>query len=321
MAAKHNIRILFIADNGLNLHNRYVFRVYQQLKRSGFDVELLRAPHIPIKNFKSLSFAFFSTLKAIFNRRRYDIVHAFNPPSAFAMRCTRAGIKVLSMHGVYSNQIDIIHSGVTSFVVRMVERRILQWADRLATDSRDVATTYKKKTDLDFALLLGPIDIEKLERIKIPAVVKNQVVYIGRDSREKGVDVLRSIESRIDADVVYCTNIRWEHAMYLLRQSRILVLPSRAESLPNVAKEAFYFGKPVVASDVGGIPEIVIHEKTGILVPPDDPESLLRAINDLLKDTERAQDLGMAGHKFLMENYTWDVLLPKYVEFYEGMVR
>jgi len=298
-----------------------VFRVYKQLKRSGFDVDLLHAPHIPIKNIKSLSFAFFSMFKAAFNRKRYDVVHAFNLPSAFAMRCTRADIRILSVHGVYGDQISIMHSSVISFIVRVVEKRILRWADRLATNSNDVATIYKKKMDLDFAFLLGPIDVERLGSIKIPPTVKNQVVYIGRDSREKGIDVLRSVESRINADVVYCTDLRWEEAMDVLNQSKMLILPSRAESIPNVAKEAFYFKKPVVASNVGGIPEIVIHEKTGVLVPPDDPERLLRAINDLLEDTKRARDLGVAGQKFLMENYTWDALLPKYVGFYEGVVR
>ena len=52
----------------------------------GFEVKMMYTPHIPIKNLKNPSFAILSSLKGLFSRDRYDIVHAFNIPSAFAMR-------------------------------------------------------------------------------------------------------------------------------------------------------------------------------------------------------------------------------------------
>ena len=93
------------------------------------------------------------------------------------------------------------------------------------------------------------------------------------------------------------------------------------ESIPNVIKEAYYLKVPVVATKVGGIPEILTHEKTGLLVPPNDPQSLANAINRLLKDKEFAQKLTDNAYEFLLNNLTWDVLLPKYIKFYEDLVK
>jgi glycosyltransferase involved in cell wall biosynthesis len=109
--------------------------------------------------------------------------------------------------------------------------------------------------------------------------------------------------------------------MTLLKSSKVLVLPSRIESVPNVIKEAFFLKIPVVASNVGGIPEIVTHEKTGLLVTPNDPQSLADSINRLLENREFAEKMADAGYEFLKNNLTWDVLLPKYIKFYEDLVK
>jgi len=121
--------------------------------------------------------------------------------------------------------------------------------------------------------------------------------------------------------LVYCTNVEWKKAMSLLKSSKVFVLPSRIESVPNVIKEAFFLKIPVVASNVGGIPEIVTHEKTGLLVTPNDPQSLADTINRLLENREYAKKLANAAYEFLKNNLTWDVLLPKYIKFYEDLVK
>lgn len=317
------MKLLFIApryDGGIGGH---ALRVAEKLRENGFDVKLMKVPKIPIKNLKNPSFAIMSSLKAILTTEKFDVVHAFNVPSAFAMRYIKAKKKVLSVHGVYSDQISSIHSNTTSSTVNLVEAKILKWADKLATNSKDVQKIYKEKYGLDFEYILGPIDTEKFKGIEAAKLDFNedQVIYIGRDSPEKGIDILKSIEDKINGKVVYCTNVEWKKAMSLLKSSKVLVLPSRIESVPNVIKEAFFLKVPVVASNVGGIPEIVTHEKTGLLVKPNDPQSLADSINRLLKDKELAIRLADAGYEFLKNNLTWEVLLPKYIKFYEDLVK
>ena len=317
------MKILFIAPRYSGGIGGHAVRVAEKLRENGFDVKLMDAPKIPIKNLKNPSFAVLSTIKAILSREKFDVVHAFNVPSAFAMRYVKAKKKVLSVHGVYSEQISSIHSDATSSVVNLVESRILKWADKLTTNSKVVQEIYKEKYGLDFEYLLGPIDIEKFEGIEAVKsdTNENQVIYIGRDSPEKGIDILKSIEKQIKGKVVYCTNIEWKKAMSILKSSNVLVLPSRIESIPNVIKEAFFLKVPVVATNVGGIPEIVTHGKTGLLVPPNEPQSLADSINHLLENKEYAKKLADAAYEFLINNLTWDILLPKYIKFYEDLVK
>ena len=317
------MKILFIAPKYSGGIGGHAIGVAEKLRENGFDVKLMDAPKIPIKNLKNPSFAVLSTIKAILSREKFDVVHAFNVPSAFAMRYVKAKKKVLSVHGVYSEQISSIHSDATSSVVNLVESRILKWADKLTTNSRDVQKIYKEKYGLDFEYLLGPIDIEKFKGIEAVKsdTNENQVIYIGRDSPEKGIDILKSIEKQIKGKVVYCTNIEWKKAMSILKSSNVLVLPSRIESIPNVIKEAFFLKVPVVATNVGGIPEIVTHGKTGLLVPPNEPQSLADSINHLLENKEYAKKLADAAYEFLINNLTWDILLPKYIKFYEDLVK
>ena len=107
--------------------------------------------------------------------------------------------------------------------------------------------------------------------------------------------------------------------MSVLKSSRILVVPSRMESLPTVVKEAFYLKIPVIATSVGGIPELVSDKKTGILVSPENPQLLLSAINSLLENPPEMERLTNNAFDFVNKNMTWDVWLPKYVEFYERL--
>ena len=81
----------------------------------------------------------------------------------------------------------------------------------------------------------------------------------------------------------------------------IFVLSSIKESLPRSIREAMYFNLPVVATNVGGIPEVVKHGKTGLLVPPENSQSLARAIITLLDDPNIRIKMGHAGRKLIEE--------------------
>lgn len=78
-----------------------------------------------------------------------------------------------------------------------------------------------------------------------------------------------------------------------LTAADLFLMPSRKEGLPMALLEAGYAGVPVIASTVGGIPEIVLANETGLLVPPDDPAGLAAATDSLLGDARHAASLGM----------------------------
>ena len=314
------MKILFIAprfDGGIGGH---AARVAQKLTEHGFEIKLMKASSIPIKKIKNPSFAVLSTLKSLTSKETYDIVHAFNVPSAFAMRYTKAKKKVLSIHGMYSEQVDALHSDTTAGAAKLAESKVLKWADKLTTDSKFVQKQYKEKTGANFECLLAPLDIEKFKDVSDVPKKEKQIVYIGRDSHEKGIDVLKKIESQINANIVYCTDVEWKEAMIRLKESSILVVPSRMESIPQVIKEAFYLKVPIIASDVGGIPELITNEENGILIPPDDEKKLIDSINRLFTEKEFANNIAEMGYKYVIKNLTWEALLPRYIKFYEELL-
>lgn len=314
------MRILFISPRYSGGIGGHAARLAEKLNEFGFEVKLMHTPHIPLKKLKNPSFTILSSLKTLFGKDAYDVVHAFNVPSAFAMRYAKAKKKVLSVHGMFSDQVKELHSTTTSAMADFTESRVLKWADKLTTDSKMIQKTYKEKLGVDFEVLYGALDISRFEKIPNVSKIDNQVVYIGRDSYEKGIDTLRKIESEIKGKIVFCTNVEWEEAMVALKSSSILVVPSRMESIPQVIKEAFYLRVPVVATNVGGIPELITNDVNGILIPPDDPKVLVRTINELLNDEEKAKRISDAGFDLVVKNFTWDVLLPKYVKFYEDLL-
>jgi glycosyltransferase involved in cell wall biosynthesis len=224
----------------------------------------------------------------------------------------------LSVHGIYSEQIGVLYSKTTGSLASKAELKAFEISDKLTTDSKTVQKNYQDKVGANFIYLPAPLDSEKFKNISEIKKKKNQVVFIGRDSYEKGIDILKNIESKINGKIVYCTGLPWEKTMEILKSSNILIVPSRMESIPQVIKEAFYLKIPVIATNVGGVSEIIENEITGILIPPENPEKMIDAINNLLDDNLLMDKLTKNAFEFITKNFTWQVLLPKYIELYEN---
>ena len=315
------MKFLFISPKFSGGIGGHAAMLAEELSQCGHDVKKMQTPHIPIKNFKNPSFAVLSSIKSLVDRDSYDIVHAFNIPSAYAMKYANGKKKVLSVHGVFSDQINSIHSKSISSVARSAESQVLQWPDKLTTDSKATQKLYKEKSDIDFEYLPSPLDTRMFEKIGSVEKIKNQIAYVGRDSHEKGIDLLKAAESKIDGTIVYCTDRPWEDAMRVIKSSEVVVVPSRIESLPTTVKEAFFLNVPVIGTNVGGIPELITNDETGILIPPENSDELAQAVNELLSNKEKAEKIAANGNIFVKNNMTWDVILPKYIQFYEDLLK
>lgn len=102
----------------------------------------------------------------------------------------------------------------------------------------------------------------------------------------------------------------------VMRSSDVVVCASSYESGPRCVLEALALGRPVVATSVGGLPEIISEGETGILVPPGDPNAMAAAILRLLGDRELAHSLGTAARKFIGERYTAEAQASAMAAFY-----
>ncbi|MCJ7563274.1 MAG: glycosyltransferase family 4 protein [Candidatus Aminicenantes bacterium] len=99
----------------------------------------------------------------------------------------------------------------------------------------------------------------------------------------------------------------------------IFVFPSLNEGMGRVLVEAMALGKPVVASKVGGIPDLVTHGKTGFLVPPKDPGQMARYIQVLIEDEGKRKRLGQAGKEMAL-NFKKEIMIEKIEELYDELL-
>jgi glycosyltransferase involved in cell wall biosynthesis len=106
----------------------------------------------------------------------------------------------------------------------------------------------------------------------------------------------------------------------LLESLDVVALPSWTEGLPVVLLEAMAHARPVVATPVGGTPELVVDGETGLLVPPRDPEALADALRRLLGDPDLARRLGEAGRERVAERFTAARQTRRILELYDELV-
>ena len=182
---------------------------------------------------------------------------------------------------------------------------------------------------------------------------KPSVVFVGRITRQKGVPVLLRAAAHLDPDVqlVLCagapdtpelgaevaglveelrktrSGVIWLSGMLskreviqLLSHSTLFACPSVYEPLGIVNLEAMACGTAVVASKVGGIPEVVADGDTGLLVPPDDPEALAESITVLTRDPDRAKAMGAAGRERASTLFDWGKIAQQTAELYRTVV-
>ena len=178
------------------------------------------------------------------------------------------------------------------------------------------------------------------------------VIFVGRITRQKGLPVLLRAAAMLDpsAQLVLCagaadtaelrgevsdlvaglrasrSGVIWipdmlprPEIVQLLTHALAFVCPSVYEPLGIVNLEAMACGTAVVASRVGGIPEVVDGGVTGLLVPPDDPASLADALNALLRDPGRAEAFGLAGRERAVTSFSWDSVAARTVALYSEL--
>jgi glycosyltransferase involved in cell wall biosynthesis len=107
----------------------------------------------------------------------------------------------------------------------------------------------------------------------------------------------------------------------LLSAADLYVLPTLADNLPYTIMEAMGCGAPVVATNVGGIPEQIVHDVTGFLVPPASPRELGEAIVAVLSNPERARMMGVNGRIRAVDLYSMGAFVEAHEQLFQEMVR
>jgi glycosyltransferase involved in cell wall biosynthesis len=115
--------------------------------------------------------------------------------------------------------------------------------------------------------------------------------------------------------------ISHERIPSILAQTSIMVLPSYLEGLPTCCIEALAAGVPVVATRVGGTPEVIIDGETGYLFSPGNTHECADRVLKLLSDEKLRMKMGRKGRQFVMKDYTWQNVVNKVEKIYEKITR
>ncbi len=110
------------------------------------------------------------------------------------------------------------------------------------------------------------------------------------------------------------------NAYAFIQEHDIMAMPSLQEGFGVAALEAAACGRPVIASNIGGIPEVVVDGGTGLLVPPNDRHALAAGILKLAHDAALRKKLGAGGYQFVKERYTWERSLDLMTDLYERLI-
>lgn len=175
----------------------------------------------------------------------------------------------------------------------------------------------------------------------------DRILFVGRLTKQKGVEhlvrALALTRSRLSLDVVgegdegevlralagelgVADRVRW-HGVQTPRQlaeyyrsATMVVVPSIDEGLGLVAVEAQLCEAPVIASDSGGLPDVVQHERTGLLVPPGDPAALAAAIDRVSDSPAEAAALGGAGRLHALATFAPESVARRYADIYRNAI-
>ena len=295
-------------------------------------------------------------LTRLLKARQYDIVHtwifAANTYGRFAAHRARIPVVVTSEMAV-----DLWKSRAHL----KIDRWLAGWTDRIIGNSQAVVDFYSQAgvpfeklvriySGIGEERFSGPSPTETRKSLSIGTEAP-VLLFVGRLAPQKGLkdlidalDLLQhvqpgtvtliagegplrsALESRARAfELIQTGRVRFlghrEDVPALLAASDLLVLPSLYEGLPNVVLEAMNQGKAVVATDAPGTNELVVHEKTGLLVPRGEPKALARALRDLIRDPYRRQLFGAEGRAHLSPQFRLEAMIQAHAELYESLAR
>jgi glycosyltransferase involved in cell wall biosynthesis len=160
----------------------------------------------------------------------------------------------------------------------------------------------------------GHRDLIEAARILKDHAPRVRIVIVGEGSLRMQLD-RQAHELRVE-DVVYFLGFR-EDVPRILASLDLFVLSSRMEGLGSSIMDAMASRLPVVATQAGGIPEVVIHRETGLLVPPQDPPALANAILKLYLDKALAGRLAQRGFEVVHERFSAEAMAMKIIGIYE----
>ncbi len=323
-----NTRAPYIAHHGLKsiaafvlLHRRTVERLRHFIGTHQIDLVNVHYP--------SAQYQYFATI-----RRKYNVP------------------LVVSVHGS-----DIQYGFDTAPLNRWVYKRLLRSADHITgVGEKLLGVAQARVPGLRVPTTAIPggatNDFFEAKDLEVPAEDRPDILCVGRLHTVKGHDILlKAFRIVKDSDTTNCrltivgggelegdiraqiaelglhNDVRMagmvalEELVHLYRGSLFTVLASRSEGLPLTILEAFATGKTVVATDVGGVSEIVKDGATGLLAPSENPERLAERISWMLSHPEERRKMEVGAQEIVARGYNWETNADSYAAVYRSLIQ
>lgn len=272
--------------------------------------------------------------------------------AALARSLTKTPL-MLHLHG--GVEFASVSNSNSSHLLSMAKKRLYDPSLGKWTARRADAVGSVSKRDLKTAGELWQLDADKshwvpnaiyFDDFNVGTSRREHVVFVGRLEHRKGIQTFLQVAELICKDVEdvdflvlgdgslrdyaeafgkkRCSgrlkvlgHVPHRMVADFLAHAAALVLPSYAEGLPTICLEALASGTPVVATRVGGIPEVVIEGKTGFLFRPGDIARCREMVMVLLGEEKLRRKMGVEGRNLVEKFYTWDRVLEKVEEIYK----
>ena len=284
-------------------------------------------------------------------RGRYDVIHVHWPmPHALLGRAAQLASGAPVVSTFYSVEVRWIAKSLPLLT------GLLRWTIRSPAQAVAISTStaeeMRKLADVPIEVIPYTVALPPSPARTRPRGAGFRILFVGRLVERKGVHVLLRALARLPDEsrprlvvcgdgpereplerlarelgvaerVEFAGRVSDERLRAEYAEADVFVLPAivdargDTEGLGVVLLEAMNSRVPVVASDAGGITDIVEHERTGLLVPPGDEAALAAAMSRLARDPALARTLGEAGYRRLTERFTWEAIVSKWIAIYE----
>jgi len=277
--------------------------------------------------------------------KKYDIIHFHGGDLTFPLfSYTVKKPKIFHSHGlsldfyrryhlsrwILKNTADIYIAISKNMQKQFIDLGIPQNKIRLLHNAIDTETFHpsQKKSD-NLILFVGRITYTKGIHILLKSLpylkTKTHLVIIGPPDWD--IEYFKEMLTRIENEnrkgihkITYLGEQEQTNIIKWYQKASIFILPSLIEAFAVVNLEALACETPVIATNVGGVPEVVHHGKNGILIPPNNPIKLAEAIQYLLDNKDLRTKLGREGRKLVVENLSYRVITRRLRRIYEEML-
>ena len=185
-----------------------------------------------------------------------------------------------------------------------------------------VRTKFRREIGVgDNAPLIGNVgmirpDKGQLELVKAAPVILEKrpdarfvIVGQGTGILKRGINVRNAIDRAGFADKIIMAGYRWDTPDVYAACDMIVIASLRTEASPIVLREAFASGRPVIATKVGDIPEIIRDRENGLLIEPGNTQALASAVLEFISDPELAAHCAANGLRYAIDNFSFDKMM------------